>query len=184
MSKTATPAPPAAAVAKDPHWAAKMQRLRERKPLESYVTIITDDEAKTAAVRAEAELAVARAGAEQNSGKDSEKDPNVKAAKARADEAKQRLEDATIRLGFRALPRDVYENLLAEHPATKEMEEKGEFYNVDTFPAALLAACSVDGMTLEDAQELLSTWNQSEAVSLFQAAQWVNTMSRLELGKG
>jgi hypothetical protein len=181
MPKTA---PPAAAVAKDPHWSAKMERLRTRKPIEAYVTVTLDDEAKSKAARADIELASARAQAERDSGKDDEKHPAVVKAKKAADAAKEHLEDCTLKLGFRSLPRDVYEALIADHPPTDAQEAKGEVFNVDTFPAALISACSIDGMPLEDAQELLNSWNQSEAASLFQAAQWVNTMSRLELGKG
>lgn len=176
--------PPAATVARDPHWSAKMDRLRQRKPLEAYVTITLDDQAKTAASKAEMDLAAARARVERQNGKADEKHPEVVKARKAAEAAQGHLTDSTIKLGFRSLPRDVYESLMADHPPAPDQEAKGEVFNLDTFPAALVAACSIDGMPLEDAQELLNNWNQSEAAALFQAAQYVNTMSRLELGKG
>jgi hypothetical protein len=184
MPKTIT-GPPPAAVARDAHWSAKMDALRARKPIEASVTVPLDPEAKTDLDKAEMELALARGRAEHESGKDApDSHPLVaKAAKVVA-AAQERVEASTITLGFRGLPRDVYEKLMADHPPTADQEAKGEIYNVDTFPPALISACSVDGMPLADAEELVRGWNQAEVAALFHAAIYVNTTSRVDLGKG
>jgi hypothetical protein len=176
-------AAPAAAVARDPHWSQKMARLRAREPIRATVTVVLEEDLKGEVARADMELTAARARAERDSGTDAPTEA-VTELEAKVAQLRARLEDNTIKLTFQGLPRDVYEALMADHPPTPDQEGKGEVWNTDTFPPALVAACSVDGMSLEDAQELMRGWNQSEAASLFQAASFVNTMSRVELGKG
>ncbi|MFB7446004.1 hypothetical protein ACFC01_48460 [Streptomyces mirabilis] len=195
--------PSAAAVAKDAHWAAKMARLRARKLPESTMAICDDEDVKTAVADAALELAKARAAAlaecAEQGIRDGQRDtwvasnPHVVAADAALTHAQDALAEATERLTFRALPRPVWEELLREHAPTEAQADKGMEYNVETFPAALISACHVErdtagadgeGMSVNDAQELLDAWPDQEAKALFTAALVVNQTLRADLGKG
>lgn len=200
---TNTTEPPAAAVAKDAHWSAKMARLRARKLPERTLSICDDQDAKTAVTEAALALAKARAGAlaecAEQGIREEQRDawvasnPQVLAADAGLVKAQDALEDATLRLTFRAVPRPVWEQLLRDHAPSEAQADQGMEYNVDTFPAALISACHVErdaggaeieGMSTADAQELLDTWADAEAKALFTAALVINQTLRADLGKG
>ncbi|WP_127355708.1 hypothetical protein [Actinacidiphila soli] len=200
---TTTRKPPAGAVAKDAHWSAKMARLRARKLPERTLSICDDTDAKAAVTDASVALATARAGAlaectEQGIVKEKRdawvaSNPQVLAADAGLTRAQDALAEATLTLTFRALPRPVWEQLLRDHAPTEAQADKGMEYNVDTFPAALIAAChierdaggaEVEGMSEADAQELLDTWADAEAKALFTTALVINQTLRADLGKG
>ncbi|WP_324787022.1 hypothetical protein [Streptomyces sp. H51] len=195
--------PPAAAVAKDSHWAAKMARLRARKLPERTMSICDDEAAKTAVTDAAMGLARARAEALDDCAKQGVAEdvrdafvaanPQVVAADAALARAQETLTEATTTLTFRALPRPVWEQLLRDHPPTEAQADRGMEYNVDTFPAALISAChverdeagaEVEGMSAEDAQELLDTWDDPDAKALFTTPLLVNQTLRADLGKG
>jgi hypothetical protein len=195
--------PPAVAVAKDAHWAGKMERLRARKLPESTLSICDDAGAKAAVTDAALELAKARAAAvaecaEQGIREDQRdawvaSNPQVVAADTALTRTQEALAEATVTLTFRALPRPVWEQLLRDHAPTEAQADKGMEYNVETFPAALISAChverdetgaEVDGMSVADAQELLDAWPDAEAKALFTGALVVNQTLRADLGKG
>ncbi|MFF4504836.1 hypothetical protein [Streptomyces sp. NPDC001401] len=195
--------PPAAVVAKDAHWAAKMERLRARKLPESTLSICDDEDAKTAVTDAALDLAKARAAAlaecvEQGIREDQRNawvasNPEVLATDTALTRAQEALAEATVTLTFRALPRPVWEQLLRDHAPTEAQADRGMEYNVETFPAALISAChverdetgaEVDGMSVADAQELLDAWPDAEAKALFTGALVVNQTLRADLGKG
>ncbi|MET7524713.1 hypothetical protein [Streptomyces sp900116325] len=200
---TNTTEPPAAAVAKDAHWSAKMARLRARKLPERTLSICDDQDTKTAVTDAALNLAKARAGAlaectEQGIREEQHdawvaSNPQVLAADAGLTRAQDALADATMALTFRAVPRPVWEQLLRDHAPTEAQADQGMEYNVDTFPAALISAChverdaggtEVEGMSAAEAQELLDTWADAEAKALFTAALVINQTLRADLGKG
>ncbi|WP_327349657.1 hypothetical protein OG772_20460 [Streptomyces sp. NBC_01321] len=200
---TNTTEPPVAAVAKDAHWSAKMARLRARKLPERTLSICDDQDAKTAVTEAALTLAKARAGAlaecTEQGIREEQRDawvasnPQVLAADSGLTRAQDALEDATLSLTFRAVPRPVWEQLLRDHAPTEAQADQGMEYNVDTFPAALISAChverdaggaEVEGMSAADAQELLDTWADAEAKALFTAALVINQTLRADLGKG
>ncbi|MGW4138876.1 hypothetical protein ACWELV_19145 [Streptomyces mirabilis] len=195
--------PPAAAVARDAHWAAKMNRLRARKLPERTLSICDDEDAKTAVTDAALALAKARATAlaecaEQGIREDQRdawvaSNPHVLTADAALNGSQDALAAVTLTLTFRALPRPVWEQLLREHAPSEAQADQGMEYNVETFPAALISACHVerddagevvDGMSVADAQELLDTWADAEAKALFTAALLINQTIRADLGKG
>lgn len=200
---TTTVEPPAGAVARDAHWSAKMARLRARKLPSRTLSFCDDEDAKSAVTEAALTLAKARAAAlaectEQGIGEDQRdawvaSNPRVLAADAALTGAQHVLAGATMTLTFRALPRPVWEQLLLDHAPSEAQADKGMEYNVDTFPAALIAACHVErdaggaeaeGMSEADAQELLDTWADAEAKALFTAALVINQTLRANLGKG
>ncbi|MFJ9907908.1 hypothetical protein ACIRVK_34380 [Streptomyces sp. NPDC101152] len=186
--------PPAGAVARDPHWSAKMARLRGRRLPERAVSFLDDQDLKQRVTDAALGMAKARTSAV---GRASEMEvpvderetwalakPEVLAAQAALDEARRALAAGTLTLTFRALPRPVWEQLLREHAPTEEQADLGHEYNVETFPAALVSASSVDGMSEAEAQELLDSWSDADAKALFTAALLVNQTMRADLGKG
>lgn len=70
----------------------------------------------------------------------------------------------TAELKFQALPRREYRVLLDEHPPDTE----GADWNPDTFPPALIAACSLDPkLTLEQAGEMWEEWEAGEMGRVF-----------------
>ncbi|MFI6054082.1 hypothetical protein ACIBCO_28825 [Streptomyces violascens] len=186
--------PPARAVAADAHWAAKMAKLRARRLPERTIAFVDDPLLRTARNETALKLAAARAQAENAADDqavpDGEREqwvttrPEVVAAELAAGSAQEVLDEATVELMFRALPRPAWEQLLREHPPTEEQADQGMEYNVDTYPAALISASSVDGMSVDEAQELLDTWSDSEAKALFTGALMVNQQLRADLGKG
>lgn len=203
MTSAPNPEPPAAAVAQDAHWSAKMARLKARKLPERSLRLCDDDEAKKNATDSALELAKARTVARAESIEQgvSEFDreewtvarPAVVAAQLRLDTAERALEDATVVLTFRALPRPAWEQLLRDHPPTEAQADQGMEYNVETYPAALIAGCHIErdgsggevpGMSEQEAQELLDAWPDSEAKALFTCALLVNQTLRADLGKG
>ncbi|MFF3976965.1 hypothetical protein [Streptomyces sp. NPDC001828] len=186
--------PPAQAIAADAHWAAKMAKLRSRQLPERVISFVDDNQLKIARNEAALKLAAARAQAE-TAADDQEvpeadrdrwvgAEPGVVAAELALQSAEARLDAATVTLTFRALPRPVWEQLLREHPPSEQQAEQGMEYDVETYPAALISASSVDGMTVEEAQELLDAWADSEAKALFTTALMVNHQLRADLGKG
>lgn len=194
MTTTTTHEPPAQAVARDAHWSAKMARLRARKLAQRPVTFVDDPRLKTAVSEAALGLAKARTAASAESielgvAEEAREQwiqahPNVLAALSAVESAESALEEGMIRLVFRALPRPVWAQLLGEHPPTEVQADMGHEYNVETFPAALIAACSVDGMGESEAQELLDEWSDADAKALFTAALLPNQTLRADLGKG
>ncbi|WP_328434843.1 hypothetical protein [Streptomyces sp. NBC_00425] len=186
--------PPAGAVARDPHWAAKMARLRARRLPERAVSFLDEQDLKQRVTDAALDMAKARTSAV---GRASEMEvpadereswalaqPEVLAAQAALDEARRALAAGTLTLTFRALPRPAWEQLLREHAPTEGQGDLGHEYNVETFPAALVSASSVDGMSEAEAQELLDSWSDADAKALFTAALLVNQTMRADLGKG
>lgn len=181
-------------MARDPHWAAKMARLRARRLPERTVSFLDDQDLKQRVTDAALDMAKARTSA---LGRASEMEvpageretwavgqPDVLAAQAALDEARRALAAGTLTLTFRALPRPAWEQLLREHTPTEEQADLGHEYNVETFPAALVSASSVDGMSEAEAQELLDSWSDADAKALFTAALLVNQTMRADLGKG
>ncbi|MFE7547102.1 hypothetical protein [Streptomyces gardneri] len=177
MPKTTTTSvtPPPAAVARDPHWAAKLDRLRSRKRPIAKLTICDDDTIRQALTRAKAEHDTAVALGDEDSQKTTAQ--ALEAAQAAFDEA-------AIVLTFRALPSGEFEALKAEHPPTEAQAEDGQGMNLDTLGPELVAAASIDGLTVEDAAGFLKTWGTGEATQLFFAAWDVQTHVRADLGKG
>ncbi|WP_435058522.1 hypothetical protein [Streptomyces sp. bgisy060] len=182
MSAAVHNEPPAAAVAADAHWAKKMERLRARAAAEVPLYLWQDQALRDAFEDARREARHARQLADA--------DPGNKALAAEARAAEQTLEEARAAhqadcelLTFRALPGDTYSDLVKEHPPTEEQAEEGSDWNEDTFPAALIAASSVDPMTEDDARLLLTEWGMADRVALFQAALAAQNTRRSDWGK-
>ncbi|MFD8379111.1 hypothetical protein ACFV2X_11325 [Streptomyces sp. NPDC059679] len=159
-----------------------MDRLRHRARPQNKLRICDDDQLRQRFEEAEQTARSARFVAEANPG-DEQASQQADVAAAAYEEAKAALDAASDFLTFRALPRPVLEELIAQHPPTEQQNKEGAVFNPDTFPAALVAAASVDGMSREEAEELLNTWSAPDANALWDAAWQVQQESRVELGK-
>ncbi|MDK0525008.1 hypothetical protein [Streptomyces sp. ML-6] len=182
-AKTTTPAPPAAAVTKDAHWAATRERLRNRTRATVALTICDDLDARVALESAKHTLRRIKAAAEERID-DATGPEAIAAAEKDVADAQEAYDAAAIVLRFQALPRLEFEALRKSHPATEEQAEDGHDINVESLGPELIAAASVDGMTVEDAREYLDTWSEAEAAALFNAAWGVQETARMDLGKG
>lgn len=164
-------------------WSAKMDRLRRRRKAQNRLRVCDDSDLRQRYDEAEQAVRRARFVAEANPGDELAERQAADADSAR-DQALATLDAASEFLTFRALPRPVLEDLISEHPPTDGQAEEGAIFNADTFPAALVAAASVDGMSHEEAEELLNGWSAPDANALWDAAWQVQQESRVELGKG
>ncbi|MEU1307825.1 hypothetical protein ABZ419_02860 [Streptomyces cinnamoneus] len=185
--------PPAEPVARDPHWAAKMARLRARTLPEQTLVICDDPEVRERLDAAKAEAARCRA-VDAAAGQQDCKE--TRRAETEVDKAQEEFDAVALKLTSRALPRPVLDGLIKQFPPTEQQAEAGDLWNPEAFPAALIAAAHVErdpsgqpveGMTPAEAQELLDAWPISESNMLFQAAwqaQQLTRASTVELGKG
>lgn len=201
--------PPSSAVAKDAHWSARMQRIRDRKPSERDVRVWLDDDAKAEFERTQKGLIAARALIEQYADKDDSEELKTEARSRLADaesafeQAKADREDKSELLWFRGLGRPAYEDLISQHPPTDEQKAQGQVYDDETFAPALISAVHVDKvlngydehndavyvetgekMSVEEAVELLTILSQTEAMTAFGTALAVCVTNRVEVGKG
>lgn len=182
--KTAAPAvPPADAVALDAHWAAKMERLRNRQLAERPFRIFEDEKTRDDYNNKRARALRMRHIADE-APRDKDAQANAEAAEADAQAADEAFTAASEVIIFRQLPRPVYEALVKAHPPTEEQAAEGADWNSETFAPALVSASAVDPMTVEDATELLGIWGSSDANDLYNAAFAVQLVHRSDLGKG
>lgn len=184
-SRKTTPAPPPAAVAADPHWAATRERLAHRNRPTATLTICDDDGLKN-------RLRAARLADQSATARLTER-PDDKTLQTEAGTARRELDAATagfdqaaIVLHFRALPRPDFEALKEAHPPTEEQADDGAAFNAEAFAPDLIAAASLDGITPDDATTYMTTWAEGEAVALYRAAWDIQSHTRmdLDLGKG
>ncbi|MEU9703106.1 hypothetical protein [Streptomyces sp. NPDC047981] len=113
---------------------------------------------------------------------------NLKVAVAVAEqdvaEAQAAFDAAAIVLRFEALPRPAFEALKKAHRPTEAQSEDGFEVNIDTLAPELVAAASLDGLTVDDARTFLDTWAEGEAALLFNTAWGVQNETRADVGKG
>lgn len=177
------PSAPRAEAPAEGAWAAKMDRLRRRTRPQKSLRVCDDDQLREQVESAEQDAQRARFIAEATPD-DEPAAQRAADAQAAFETASAALDDASDFLTFLALPRPVLEELIAAHPPTEKQEEEGAVFNPDTFPAALIAAASFDGMSQDEASELLATWSAPDANLLWEAAWQVQQESRVDLGKG
>ncbi|MGS2592120.1 hypothetical protein [Streptomyces hebeiensis] len=179
----AKPAPPAAAVAQDAHWAAKRERLRARQRPTAKMTICDDHQVKDAL---NAVLYTQTRLRERLAADPTNKDLTEAAEHADAEaEAAQAAFDAVADvLVFQALERTEFEDLKAAHPPTETQADDGATANAETLGPVLISRSSLDGITEDDARHFLNTWSAGEAARLFQTAWDVQSEVRFDVGKG
>ncbi|MFH8483608.1 hypothetical protein [Streptomyces sp. NPDC018055] len=180
---TRNPAPPAEAVSADPHWEAKLAKLRARTRPTVTLTICDDEDLKQAAATARFMEQQAKAAAEA-----SPENEVLQAAQEEATvrlvEAQAALEEGSVPLRFQALPRNAFRELVAAHPPTEEQAQDRWDYNIDTMGPVLVAAASLDPLTEEDAAQFLSDWSKAEAERLLDVVLRLQQTERMDLGKG
>jgi hypothetical protein len=170
--------------------------LRSRKkPTTTSVTIVLDPDLYDTydAARRRRDQAQAQAAARPD---DSEAAAQLWEAQDSFDKVERRLEEeeALAVFTFRSIGRKAYDDLVADHPPTKDQRLKAKAsglgdiaWNHDTFPPALVAASLVEPAL--DAEQMAAlwadpNWNQAELVALMNAAIEVNgTRRTVEVGK-
>ncbi|MFB7500408.1 hypothetical protein ACFC09_38010 [Streptomyces sp. NPDC056161] len=160
-----------------------MERLRGRAQPQRRLRVCDDERLRRRVEEAESVDSRARLIAEA-SPEDEQAAQRAADAAAALETARTTLDDASDFLTFLGLPRPVLEELVARHPPTEQQASEGAVFNPNTFPAALISAASFDGMSVEEADELLSTWSAPDAGLLWEAAWSVQQESRVDLGKG
>lgn len=180
---TTKPAPPQNAVDRDPHWAATRARLAARQRPTLTMTICDDQTVKDRLATAQYTERRAKA-ALDDAPDDKGLQKTLTTAQAELKAAQQAFDQAAIVLRFQALRRPDFEALKKAHPATEEQGEDGLQFNPETLGPELIAASSLDGITVEEAAEYLTDWSEGEAALLFDTAWQVQGETRADLGKG
>lgn len=96
----------------------------------------------------------------------------LKGKKRRRQTVTVEVDGEKIDLVFEAISYAELDKLQEKHPPTTEMRVQGAVYNRNTFPPALVAACSVDPkMSEADAREIWESeeWSTGELTTLFEA---------------
>jgi|SRR5690348_3353064 len=180
---TTKPAPPQNAVDRDPHWAATRARLAARQRPVLTMTICDDPDVKQRLGSAQYNERRAKAALDvEPDDKDLKKALTVAQDELKA--AQEAFDQAAIVLRFQGMRRPDFEALKKAHPATEEQAEDGLQFNPETLGPELIAASSLDGITVEEAAEYLTEWGEGEAAQLFDTAWQVQGETRADLGKG
>ena len=156
-------------------------RLKARVRPTARMTICDDPTAKQALRDAEFALRAAEAAAKETGTPATR--AAVKKAKAELETAQAAFTKAAIVLRFQALERRVWEALRAKHKPTEEQAEDGEMFNAETLAPELIAAASLDGITIDEAREYMTTWGTGEALTLYNTAFNVQGEIRMDVGK-
>jgi hypothetical protein len=157
-------------------FAAFQQRKKRR---EVTYPLVTDDDAVKAFQLADQALNRAKLMSDKR---------QIAQAQKTLDEAESAVRESTLLMRLRALPRDgehSYKVLMAEHPPTAEdnaeaAEESDDpkakaRWHAETFGPALVSACLIEPeVTVEQATEWASEWNDAEWNGLVWAAISVN----------
>lgn len=183
-------------------WAAKIVKLRARKPAETFLTIPDEDALAVVAAkregylqaRTEARKALPDAGSLSSTEVEAflSSDVKVKRAHTALEKAVTDAGEAEVTFHFRALPPDAYEALQGEHPPTDAQAARDMLYNTDTYIPALISLSSVMPLTVDDALGLITpdpatgavAFNQGDVLAIVQTIRDVNERPRMMLGKG
>jgi len=157
-------------------------RLKARLRPIARMTICDDPDVKQNLRTAEFTLRSAEA--EQKANPTPATRAAVKKAKTDLEAAQTAFDKATIVLRFQALERPVWEALRAKHKPTEEQAEDGQMFNAETLAPELIAAASLDGITIDEARDYLNTWGTGEALTLYNTAFNVQGETRMDVGKG
>ncbi|MFK0288240.1 hypothetical protein ACIQVL_48385 [Streptomyces sp. NPDC090499] len=181
--QTSKPEPPAAAVAADPHWTATRERLRNRQRPTASLVICDDPDVKKALEEAKFTVRSLTAQAEA-SPDDQDLKKDLLTAQVALGKAQEAFDEVAIVLRFQALRRPDWEDLKREHPPTEEQAEDNLAVNVETLGPEMVAASSMDGITVDDAKYFLTEWSDGEVNALFNVAWNVQSGIRMDVGKG
>ena len=88
-------------------------------------------------------------------------------------------ENGPVKVGIKlqALPSEIYDNLITQHPPTEKDKKEGAQWNPDTFAPALMKATFVEpALDLDSARRLwkAETWSSGELVDLFNSCVRIN----------
>lgn len=157
--------------------AAKKQTLASIKAKKKAVT-------KTVAIQVDGEIANEIAAlrslysAAQSADRISNEPDTAPQIQDQIDKLLVQSQETIVVFTFKSIGRLNYDELVSQHPPTKEAKKDGADFNAETFPPALLAAaCSDPEISLEEAVDMFDDpdWNNAELRALFFGALEVNT---------
>ena len=184
MTSTQTkPEPPVAAVAADPHWTATRERLMNRQRPTASLVICDDPDVKKAFEDAKFVVRSLTAQAEA-SPDDADLKKDLVSAQVELAKAQKAFDEIAIVLRFQALRRPDWEDLKRQHPPTEDQAEDNLAVNVDTLGPEMVAASSLDGITVDDAKNFFNEWSDGEVNTLFNTVWNVQSGIRMDVGKG
>lgn len=96
----------------------------------------------------------------------------LKSKKRRTSKVTVEVDGEQLELLFEAISYKELDSLQAKHPPTQAQRIEGAAYNRNTFPPALVAACSVEPKISEaEARDIWQSddWSSGELTTLFQA---------------
>lgn len=121
---------------------------------------------------AEAATAAASAASEDQS---LEGGPATIEATERVVAIEEEMDRASVEFTVSTVPREVWADLLAEHPPSKEQRRAGHDHDPKTFPVAALAACTAEPpVSLDQAQKLAKVLHAGEWNKLWVAILGLN----------
>lgn len=94
----------------------------------------------------------------------------LRGKKRRTKDLTIKIEDEEVTLKFQAISAKELDALSTKYKPTMDQKMEGARFNPDTFPPALIAACSVQPvMTFEEAKEIWESpeWSNGELATLF-----------------
>lgn len=86
-------------------------------------------------------------------------------------------EEMSLTLLFKSISPRYYDSLVSQHQPTKEQAKEGATWNLETFPPALIAACSADPIISDEVAASLwdsEDWSRGELMDLFYAVAKLN----------
>ena len=142
--------------------------LAMKKPVTKTITVQLDGELAEEITELVEELRLA----ERSDGRENKLD-RAPAIKLKLENLRVKAQATSVSFTFQSIGRVEYDALLELHkPTPQQIKEKMQF-NIDTFPAALVAAsCTEPKMEFNIAQAMFdsSDWNSAELQELFLAA--------------
>lgn len=180
---------------------ATLDHLQKRKPPTTTIILYTDDEAARQVIDLERQLQQARFAGEP--------EPVIDGITLDLERAIEARDESAVSILFRSCGRKVYDRLIEENPPTAE--QVAEFqeatlvedpsnpdgpkvpttdrpqYNPETFPSVLIMHTMVDPKvdSVEQLDEILGMWNETEYMQLWMAAMTVCSATRVGYwGKG
>lgn len=136
--------------------------LAAAKPITKSIGLCLDGDLLAEADRLGAEYLEAKGQDEAEN-----REPQAPALAERLKDLSTQIQAAEVEFVFRSIGRLAWQNLIAEHPPTKEQRELGADMNVDTFPATAMAASCIspegaDVASFEQLSEIVTNgqWNR------------------------
>jgi hypothetical protein len=163
----------AAAVAHEQGMSEKLARLKTKQPVRASFWVPLSEGSADELNAAEAALHLANL-----------RNEDTALPERRLQKAQDAARADSVELIFEAAPRQVYEQLLRDHPASDVEKQQAKEAGADVpafgedFLYALATVCSVEPVTEMELRDLTAGWSYGELQHLFTVVQGVNLSRR------